>query len=151
MDPQHLKVKEFDISLTKNYCITTNINTINSIHIFLLRYRFSGLMNLKATAIFDKALSKMIESTFSLPAFLLACKKSGYIFRSYMSPMTRLATPIFWTCPPNKKNSWDTANLRVHRPDLLNLLLKNSSFRNYTIWLAESILAYISEQDFSKT
>ena len=34
----------------------------------------------KATAIFDKAHSKMIESTLSLPAFVLASKKSGYIF-----------------------------------------------------------------------
>ena len=60
-------------------------------------------MNLKATAIFDKAHSKMIESTFSLPAFVLACKKSGYVFRSYMSPMTRLATPIFEHAHPIKK------------------------------------------------
>ena len=49
-------------------------------------------MNQKATGIFDKAHSNMIESTFSLPAFVLACKKSGYIF---YGPMTRLATPIF--------------------------------------------------------
>ena len=39
-------------------------------------------MNLKATAIFDKAHSEIIESTFSLPAFVLACKKirSLYLF-----------------------------------------------------------------------
>ena len=41
-------------------------------------------------------------------------------------------------------NSWDTVNLRVQRPDLLNLLQRNSSFRNYEIWLTEGILAYIS-------
>ena len=45
-------------------------------------------------------------------------------------------------------NSWDTVNLRVHRPDLHNLLWRNSSLRNYAIWLAESILAYISRTRF---
>ena len=45
-------------------------------------------------------------------------------------------------------NSWDTVNLRVQRSDLLNLLWRNSSFRNYAIWLAESILAYISGTRF---
>ena len=45
-------------------------------------------------------------------------------------------------------NSWDTVNLRVQRPDLRNLLWRNSSFRNYAIWLAESILAYISGTRF---
>ena len=34
----------------------------------------------------------MIKSTFSHPAFVLACKKIGYIF---YSSMTRLVTPIF--------------------------------------------------------
>ena len=34
----------------------------------------------------------MIELTFSLPAFVQACKKSGYIFESLM---TRLTAPIF--------------------------------------------------------
>ena len=43
--PQHLKVKEQDTSLTKNYCITINIKTISSIHILMLRYRLLGLMN----------------------------------------------------------------------------------------------------------
>ena len=32
----------------------------------------------KATAIFDKAHSKMIESTFNFPEFVTACKKSVY-------------------------------------------------------------------------
>ena len=35
--PRHLKVKEQDISLTKNYCITISIKIISSIHIFILR------------------------------------------------------------------------------------------------------------------
>ena len=45
-------------------------------------------------------------------------------------------------------NSWDTVNFRVQRPDLLNLLWRNSPFRNYAIWLADSILAYISGTRF---
>ena len=37
MDPQHLKVEEWDISLTRNYCITIKIQIISSIHIFILK------------------------------------------------------------------------------------------------------------------
>ena len=62
------------------------------------------------------------QCPFNLHEFVPACKKSV--------------------------NSWDTVNLRVQRPDLLNLLWRNSSFRNYAIWLAESILAYISGTRF---
>ena len=36
VDPQHLKVKELDISLTKNYCITITIQKISVIHKFIL-------------------------------------------------------------------------------------------------------------------
>ena len=52
--------------------------------------------------------------------------------------------------PARKKsvNSWDTVNFKVQRPDLLNLLWRNSSFRNYAIWLSESILAYMSGARF---
>ena len=45
-------------------------------------------------------------------------------------------------------NSWDTINFRVQRPGLLNLLWRDSSFKNHAIWLAESILAYISGTRF---
>ena len=65
------------------------------------------------------------QRPFNLHEFVPACKKSV--------------------------NSWDTVNLRVQRPDLLNLLWRNSSFTNYAIWLAESILAYISGTRFSQT
>ena len=37
VDPQHLEVKEEDISLTKNYCITINVKIISSIHAFILK------------------------------------------------------------------------------------------------------------------
>ena len=62
------------------------------------------------------------QRPFNLHEFVPACKKSV--------------------------NSWDTVNLRVQRPDLLNLLWRNGSLRNYAIWLAKSILAYISGTRF---
>ena len=37
MDPQHLKVKEKDISLTKNYCLTVSMQRISSIHTLILK------------------------------------------------------------------------------------------------------------------
>ena len=37
VDPQHLKVKELDISLTKNYCVTITIQKITSIYKFMLK------------------------------------------------------------------------------------------------------------------
>ena len=37
VDPQHLKFKEKDISLNKNYCITISIQKISSIDIFILK------------------------------------------------------------------------------------------------------------------
>ena len=54
----------------------------------------------------------MIESTFNLPAFVLSCKKSGYIF---WSPMTRLATPIFdHVHPTNFVQLLTVMNLHQH-------------------------------------
>ena len=40
--PPHLKVKEPDISLTKNYCITINIKIISFFHIFTLKIQILG-------------------------------------------------------------------------------------------------------------
>ena len=37
VDPQHSKVKEQDISLTRNYCIIVSIQIITSIHTFILK------------------------------------------------------------------------------------------------------------------
>ena len=72
---------------------------------------------------------------------------TGHIhFWSHQPQNFQLPFNLHEFVPACKKsvNSWDTVNLRVQRPDLLNLLWRNSSFRNYAIWLAESILAYIS-------
>ena len=46
VDPWHLKVKEQDISLTKNY--TINIKRISSIHIFIFKIQVSGSHELKS-------------------------------------------------------------------------------------------------------
>ena len=52
-------------------------------------------MKEKATDIFDKAHSKMTESTFSLPTFVLACKKLGYFICSVLRYNFRVPRPIF--------------------------------------------------------
>ena len=44
----HLKVKEQDISLIKNYCITINIKIISSIHIFIFKIQVLGSHELKS-------------------------------------------------------------------------------------------------------
>ena len=37
MDPWHLKIKEKDINLIKNYCITSSMQKISSIDRFILK------------------------------------------------------------------------------------------------------------------
>ena len=46
-------------------------------------------------AIFDHAHPKIIESTFSLPEFVPACKKIFLKYSQFYSPVTRLAIQIF--------------------------------------------------------
>ena len=103
MDPWHLKVKEKGISLTKNYWIIISIQQISSIQIFILKTN----QILKGMAIFDHLQPKIIESTFSFPEFVPACKKSVYSicifrYRQFQSSMTRMATPIFDHTHPKK-------------------------------------------------
>ena len=63
--PRHLKVKELNISLTRNYCITISIQLISSIHIFILKIQ-KILESLKLKdyfpVIFDHAHLKIVES-----------------------------------------------------------------------------------------
>ena len=122
MGPQHLKVKEQDISLTKNYCITVNIKTISSVHIFIFKIQVLGSHELKESH-----------------------HMTGHI-HFWITPTPK----IFNVCYNQLKsvNSWDTVNFRVLRPDSLNLLWRNSSFRNFAILLAESIFANISGMRF---
>ena len=62
MDPWHLKVKEYDISLTKNYCVTISIKKTSSIHKFVLKVQqILESRELKAMTIFDHAHPNIIE------------------------------------------------------------------------------------------
>ena len=120
-----------------------------------------------ATPVFDHAHPINFWSAFNCYESASTCKKISlfHLFilqiQSILESHHMTGHIHFWPCqtlnfqcpfnlqefaPACKKsvNSWDTVNLRVQRPDLLNLLWRNSSFRNYAIWLAESILAYIS-------
>ena len=73
VDPRHLKVKEKDISLTKYYCIIISIQKLKSIHKYILTIQqIFGFHELKGHG---HAHLKIIESTFSFPKFVLACKK----------------------------------------------------------------------------
>ena len=120
VDPQHLKVKEQDISLTKNCCTTVSIHEISSIHKFAFKIQhILGSDELKAMAILDHAHPKIIESTFSFSEFITACKKSVCSMCSFLrysqfkSPVTRLVTPIFDHTHPKSVpsvNSSDTVN-----------------------------------------
>ena len=74
-------------------------------------------------------------------------------------PLLTTPTPKFLTSfylhefvPACKKsvNSCDAINLRVQRPDLLNLLWRNSSFRNYAIWLSEYFCLHLRNKIFPK-
>ena len=63
--PRHLKVKELNISLTRNYCVTISIQLISSIHIFILKIqKILESLELKDyfPVIFDHAHSKIVES-----------------------------------------------------------------------------------------
>ena len=69
---------------------------------------------------------------------------------SHVHFLTTPTPKIFNICYIQLKsvNSWDTVNFEFQGPDLLNMLWSNSSFRKYAIWLAESILVYISGTRF---
>ena len=63
-------------------------------------------------AIFDHAHPKIIESTVSFPEFVPAWKNWFYSICSFLSPVTRLATPIFDHAHP--KNFWSAFNFCDH-------------------------------------
>ena len=86
----HLKVKDiqYNVGLTKNYCITVSIEKISLIH---------NSFNIHP---------KIIEITFSFPEFAPACKRSLHSINSFLrycqfkSHATRLATPISDSAQP---------------------------------------------------
>ena len=84
MDPRHLKDKEYDISLTMNYCIIISTEKVSSIHKFILKtQQILGSHELKGQDHFDNARPKIIELNYSFPEFVPACKKSVYFICSF--------------------------------------------------------------------
>ena len=72
----HLKVKdiEYDIGLTKNYCLTVSMKKSTEFVDSLFRYsRFQGFMNYMTTPISDLAHPNIIEITFTISEFTPAC------------------------------------------------------------------------------
>ena len=104
-DSQHLKVKEYNISLTKNYCITINIKIISFIHIFIFKIQVLGSHELKSHCHLWQGTLKNDLINFQLSFICASMQKSGYIFQS---PKTRLATPIFDHANPI--NFWSAFN-----------------------------------------
>ena len=96
----HLKVKdiEYNVGITKNYCITVSMQKISSIH--KLIQQILGSHEPNDTPVFDQTHPIIIEITFCFPEFAPPCKKSVHSINSllryiqFQSPVTRLATPI---------------------------------------------------------
>ena len=62
MNPQHLKVKEKNISLTKKYCITISIQKVSSIHKFIHKIKqILGSHELEVMSIFEHAHTKIFN------------------------------------------------------------------------------------------
>ena len=110
-------------------------------------------MNWKVIAIFDHAHPKIIESAFSFPEFVPACKKSIYSICSFLrhsqfySCMTRLP-PSFDHSHP--KIFWSTFSLCefvstcTKSGYFIDLLWRYGWLKNPAVWLAENILANTS-------
>ena len=128
---QHLKVKdiEYDIGITKNYCMTVSMQKISSIHKLILKIQ----QILGPHELNDHAKPQITEITFSFPQFGRACKKSVHpIYLSlrcsqFQSPVTRLAIPTFDHAHPN---IWKSCNLGLY---YLGPYLKNKVFTKYGI------------------
>ena len=106
--------------------------------------------------IIDHADPKIIEATSSLPEFVPTCKKTVYLFCSFLRQSIFEAHDQtghihFWPCPA--KIFWSIFNFHEFA-----LKSKKSRYfidffcryrwfiKNLPIWLAESILAHTSEQ-----
>ena len=77
----HLKVKdtEYDVGLTKNYCISVSMQKLNSIHKLIFKIQqILGSRELNDHAYFDHVQPKIIEITFNFPESVQAYKKSGH-------------------------------------------------------------------------
>ena len=107
-----------------------------------------------ATTNFDNIHPKIIEITFSFPASTSMQKVISFTFLRYSqfwSPVTRLATPISDYAYP--KIFW--SNFKLCEFDsaceksgyFIDLFWRSGWLKNPEIWLAENILAHISETE----
>ena len=60
------------------------MQNISSIHKFILKIKILGSHKLKSHDHFDHTHPKIIESIFSFPEFVLACKNSVYSICSFL-------------------------------------------------------------------
>ena len=84
----YLKVKdiEYNVGLTKNYCITVSMKKLISIHKLILKMQqILGSHELNDHAPFsDHAHPKFIQLTVSFPEFAPACKKLVHSIYSFL-------------------------------------------------------------------
>ena len=75
----HLKVKdiEYNVGLTKSYCITVSMQKISSIQKLIPQILGSHELN-------GHIHPKIIKITFSFPEFAPACKKSVYAINLFL-------------------------------------------------------------------
>ena len=80
----HLKVKdkEYNVGLTKSYCIAVSMQKISLIHKLVQQILRSH--ELMVTPNFDNIHPKIIEITFSFLEFAPACKKSVHSIDSFL-------------------------------------------------------------------
>ena len=114
MDPQHLKDKEQDISITKNYCITINIKIISSIHIFILKIQVLGSHELKSHCHFWQGTLKNDWINFQPSCICTSMQKIrlfhlfSFEIQSILESHDQTGHTHFWPCPPN--NFWSAFN-----------------------------------------
>ena len=107
VDPQHLKVKEQDISLTKNYCITINIKIISSINIFNFKIQVLGSHELKIHCHFWQGPPKNDWITFQPSCMCTSTQKIRlfhllFEIQSIFESHDQTGHTHFWPCPPKK-------------------------------------------------
>ena len=102
------KVKEHDISLTKNYCITVNIKIMSSIHIFIFKIQVLGSHELKSHCHFWQGTLKNDWINFQ-PSCICTSMQKIRLFHLFsfeiqliLESQDQTGHTHFWPCPPNK-------------------------------------------------
>ena len=149
---------EYDVGLTKNYCLTVSMLKISLTFTFSWTHSLDiadfRVSSTKWPCSFLTMPTQNHWNTFSFPEFAPACKISVHFIQSFLkysqfqSPVTRLATPIFDNV--HLKNFWSNFNLC----ELVSTCKESGYFtdlfwryiwlKNPAIWLPENILAHIS-------